>query len=86
MLRGEKPFTPQTKESLVKRLAREKDISSKTILWLDQYVIIITNQTRVRDIVDSLSGTVWDGNPVRSVAVSGVIGKLKRLAATSRGS
>ena len=71
---------------MVKRLAREIDISSKATIWLDQYVIIMTNQTRVRDIVDSLSGTVWDGNPVRSVAVSGVIGKLKRLAAASRGS
>ena len=79
------PFTPQTKESLIKRLAREKAISSKATLWLDQYVIIRTNQARARDIVDSLSGTVWNGNAVSSVAVSGVIGKLKRLAATSRG-
>jgi len=45
----------------------------------------LTNQTRARDIVDSLSGTVWNGNALRCVAVSGVIGKLKRLAATSGG-
>ncbi|TLX98505.1 MAG: hypothetical protein E6K96_00260 [Thaumarchaeota archaeon] len=69
----------------MKRLARENAISSKGTLWLDQYVIIMTNQARARDIVDSLSGTVWNGNTVRSVAVSGVIGKLKRLAANSGG-
>ncbi|HLQ03272.1 MAG TPA: hypothetical protein VK114_00630 [Nitrososphaerales archaeon] len=46
----------------------------------------MTDHTRARDIVDSLSGTVWNGNALRSVAVSGVIGKLKRLAATSRSS
>ena len=73
------------KESLVKRLTRENAISSKATLWLGQHVIILTNQTRARDIVDSLSGTVWNGNALRCVAVSGVIGKLKRLAANSGG-
>lgn len=85
MLRGAVPFTPQTKESLIRRLAHENAISSKATLWLDQYVIIRTDQTRARDIIDSLSGTVWNGNALTSVAVSGVIGKLKRLAAASRG-
>ena len=70
---------------MIKRLAREKAIWSKATLWFDQYVIIMTNQTRAKDIVDSLSGTVWNGNALRSLAVSGVIGKLKRLAANSGG-
>ena len=70
---------------MIKRLSREKDVSSKATLWFDQCVIIMTNQTRAKDIVDSLSGTVWNGNALRSLAVSGVIGKLKRLAATYPG-
>ena len=84
LLRGEKPFTPQAMESMMKRLAREHAVSSKATLWLDEHVIIMTNQIRARDIVASLDGTVWNGNALRSVAVSGVIGKLKRLAASSR--
>jgi hypothetical protein len=73
------------KESLIKRLARDIALPSKATIWLDRYVIIMTNQTRARDIADSLSGTVWSGNALSSVGVSGVIGKLKRLAAPSRG-
>ena len=46
----------------------------------------MTDQSRARDIMDSLNGTVWDGNALRSIGVSGVIGKLKRLATTSRSS
>ncbi len=73
------PFSGELKKTLVKYLEEGHGISRKSIVWLGEHVIIRTNHERIEDLRTVLEGMVCNGAILRTIAVSGAIGKLKKL-------
>jgi len=73
------------KESLSEYLEEGHRISRRSVVWLGDHVIIRTGRERVEELRPSLDGRVCIGGVLRTVAVSGAIGKLKRIAGAGKG-
>jgi hypothetical protein len=84
LLRSERPLTREGRATLLKRV-RKFDPSSKVSRWFESYLIIRTNHLLAGEIAELLDGSVAGGSALRTVAVSGAIAKLKRLALSSSG-
>jgi len=79
LLRSEVPLTPRGRRTLERALVRGRGVPLKSIIWYEDGVILRVNHRDVAVLRDSLDGLECDGSPIRTVAVSGAIGKLKRL-------
>ncbi len=79
LVRSSTPFTGETQKTLIKYLEEAHGISRRSILWLGDHVIIRTNHEHINGLRPVLEGMVCNGAILRTIAVSGAIGKLKRL-------
>ena len=84
LLMSSTPFTGEMKNTLIEYLEESHRISRKSIVWLGDHAIIRTDHELVKDLRPVLEGWVCRGAILRTVAVSGAIGKLKRLVGGSK--